>query len=467
MKDYVVLINPPLYYSHGWPCVLDVSVPPLGLLFIASYVNKYSDRFKAVVIDVAREQLSLKEIKEKVESINPLVIGISAMTPQLQGVVELGRYLKNNLSINTNIFIGGPHVSADSGFVSRFSGIFDYGITGEAEKTFLESMNRIAKGEEIPRIQEGEVIDDLDSIPFPDRGLIKREKYSEYESMIFSRGCPYACYYCSRPSISKKVRYRSVDNLIDEIKHVYKYCFGKIDFQDDTFTMDNVRVLQLCERIGRENLKLAWRCNTRIDLVDEEIIFAMKKAGCELIHFGIEAGNERIRRDVVKKGSFSNKQIYDVFKMCKKHGIKTAGYFMIGHPQETKQDIEETKKVIFNSGLDLLGLSIPIPFPGSRLYDFAKQEGVINEKIIDQFAEKKIGEGYSGNYPVFISRELPKEYIFSVMRSINRRFYLSFKTFWNRLKEDIMSFRKLKRDAKDLISIIINGMSTRKPYKYK
>ncbi|MFH0924032.1 MAG: radical SAM protein [bacterium] len=460
----VLIINPPLYFSNGIPHALDVSVPPLSILYLASYINKYSDDFIPMVIDVAVENITLKEIGERINKIKPFVIGISSMTPQLQGCVELAEFIKNNILDRPKIFLGGPHISADPDFINRFRNIFDYAITGEAEKTFLDSINNILHNRDIPRIQAGEVIMDLDSIPFPDKGLISRNKYSQYESMIFSRGCPYKCYYCSRPSISKKVRYRSVENLLGEIRYIYKFCDGKIDFQDDTFTIDKKRVLELCKGIIKENLKIEWRCNTRVDLVDEELLSAMKKAGCSLIHFGIESGNEKLRREVIKKGSFSNKQIEGVFKICKKLGIKIAAYFMIGHLGETEKELNDTRALILNSGIDLMGLSIPTPFPGSELYDRAKEKGIMNEQIIDQFARKEIGEGYTGVYPIFISEQLSKEYLFSVMKDINRRFYVNFKTFWKKIKEDITSFNKIKNDTKDFFSLLFRGISTRKPY---
>lgn len=463
-RKTVLLINPPLYFSNGLPHALDVSVPPLGILYLASYINKYSADFTSVVMDVAIEKISLKEIGDKINKINPFVIGISSMTAQLQGCVELAEFIKNNISNKPKIFLGGPHISADCDFINRFSDIFDYAITGEAEKAFLESINNILDGKQIPKIQTAETIMDLDAIPFPDKRLISRKKYSQYESMIFSRGCPYYCYYCSRPAISKKVRYRSIENLIAEIEYVYEFCDGKIDFQDDTFTIDKKRIIDLCGAILKSNLNIEWRCNTRIDLVEEELLFRMKEAGCSLIHFGIEAGNERVREELVNKGRFSNQMIYEVFKMCKKFGIRVAGYFMIGHPGETKEDLEDTKIMIFNSGIDLLGLSIPTPFPGSMLYEIAKEKGIMSEKIIDQFAKKGRGEGYVGNYPILVSQELTKEYLFGFMKDINRRFYINFRTFWKQLKNDIVSFKKIRQDTKDLFSLIFKGVSSRKPY---
>ncbi|MFH1744574.1 MAG: radical SAM protein [bacterium] len=460
----ILLINPPLYFSDGIPKSLDVSVPPLGLLYLASYINKYSSEFQVEIVDVGAEQLNLQEVGEKISFAKPFAIGISLMTPQLQGAVELAKYIRLHYKKKFKIFLGGPHVSADFNFLNRYSQLFDYAITGEAEKTFLDSLNKLLSGQKISTIQAGEVVMDLDEIPFPDKNLIKREKYNKVESILFSRGCPYQCYYCSRPSISKIIRYRSVENLIGEIKLCLKYCNGNINFQDDTFTMNRQKIIDFCESVKKENLILNWECNTRIDLVDDELLKAMRESGCSRINFGVESGNEELRRKVINKGMFTNEKIKEVFQSCRKHGIEIACYFMIGHPEETKEMVQETKNMILNYGIDILGLSLPLPFPGSSLYNIAKDKKIISEEIIDQFSEKKLGEGYSGIYPIYISEKLSAEYVFKEMKDINRKFYINFKTFWNRFKQDIASFKKLKSDAVDLIFLIVKGVSSRKPY---
>lgn len=462
--EKILLINPPIFFEKEEPKSIDVSVPPLGLMYLASYINEYSKLFEAVIIDVAAERLFLPQIGKEIEKLNPFAIGIYAMTPQLQGALELAKYLKETLSLKTKIFLGGPHVSADPEFVLRFKIFFDYAICGESEKTFLESLNKLLRGRDIQRIQAGEPIGDLDKLPIPDRNLIKRERYSKQESMMFSRGCPYNCYYCSRPAIDKKVRYRSTKSLLEEIKLVYPYCHGRIDFQDDSFTLNGNRVAEFCQAVIGEKLKLCWTCNTRIDLVDERLLKIMSQAGCDLIHFGIESGNEKVRKEIVNKGNFSNEQIKEVFYLCHKYKIKIGGYFMIGHPGETKEDLKDTRNLILNSDIDLLGLSIPTPFPGSKLFDIAKKRGIISEEIMDKFAQKKLGVGYSGVYPVLISENLTQEYVYTVMKQINRKFYLNFKTFWNRVKSDIVSFDKIGQDVNDFVSLVTKGVSTRKPY---
>ena len=454
----VLLLNPPLYFHNGNPVSMDTSVPPLGVLYLAGYINEYSDIFQAEVVDMSAERISLVDMVARIKQESPFVVGISAMTPQLQGCLELAQAINDSKS-GSLVFLGGSHISADPYFIMRFSRIFHYGISGEAEKTFLSSLERLLAKGVLPVVQKGDCVQDLDIIPFP---KYDKKIYNGRQSMVFSRGCPYNCYYCSRPAVDNKVRYRSAKNMFEELKTSN----GKVDFQDDTFTLDKARVIELCLEIMYGGLKIDWRCNTRIDLVNEELLRFMKKAGCSLIHFGIEAGNEEIRNQVVNK-SFSNKEIYEVIKLCKRMGIKTAGYFILGHPGETYETLNDTERMIFTSGIDLLGLSLPTPFPGSRLYEMAQTDRVINDETIDDFAKKELGEGYLGNYPVFISSHFSQDYLYDFMRRINRRFYFSFRILWGRLREDIFSFRKIRQDAKDFISLLLRGVSSRKPYVQK
>lgn len=459
----ILLLNPPLFFDNDQPKSLDVSFPPLGLLYLASYINQNSSLFKAKIIDIGNEKISLSQVIKKIKKIKPYVIGVTSMTPQLQGVIELTVKLKQNFP-KIPIFIGGPHISADPDFINRHHKLFDYAITGEGEITFLKSLNQLFKKNKLPKIQTSIPPSKLDDLPFPDKKLIKRQNYKQTESIMFSRGCPFQCYYCSRPSISHIVRYRSSKNLISEIKKCFPTCKGDISFQDDTFTMKRENVVEFCQSIIKQKLKISWDCNTRIDLVDQDLLSLMKQAGCHQINFGIESGNERVRKEIIHKGNFTNKDIKKIFSYCKQLKIKIACYFMIGHPTETKKELNDTKEMILNSKIDILGLSIPTPFPGSALYNIALKDGIISPQIIDDFSYKKLGVGYSGIYPVYIPKQIGRDYLYEFLKQVNRKFYLNGRTLIKHLIKDILSIRQLTSDLKDLISLIINGVSTRKPY---
>ena len=465
-KRTILLFYPPLHFADGRPHTLDSSVPPLGVLYLCAYINRYSETFEAVPIDCGAAAVSLAETERIVKDSNPWAMGISASTPQLQGALELGRRLKR-AAPERPVFLGGPHVSADPGFVSRHDDAFDYGIQGEAEKTFLDSLNTLLRGEIIPCIQQSEIVDDLDSIPPPGEDLLNWSMYGARSSMIYSRGCPYRCYYCSRPAISSRIRYRSPENVLDEIMSRLGRSKGRIDFQDDTFTLNRRRVMDLCLLIQRRGLNLDWHCNGRIDTVDEEMLEAMACAGCTLIHFGIETGDDRLRREVVRKGGFTTEDIHRVYRWCRKNSIEVGAYYMIGHQSETRRQIAKTKDLILKSGNSVLGVSIPTPFPGSKLYEIAEAEGIISQEIIDRFAEKKLGEGYEGNYPVYTDPELDKEQVFELRKNIIRSFYLQPRVMWSVLKQHIGSPKGVAKLIRDSANVLIKGSSPRQPYKHK
>jgi len=463
----VLLINPPLYFSDGIPYSIDTAVPPLGLLCLASYINEYSDYINIEVLDIAPYKISVNELKAKLHQHEYMAFGITSMTPQLQGAVETAKVIRQEVGNDIPIFLGGSHISSSPNFLTYYENIFDYGITGEAEKTFLESLHSIMNGKSIPKIQQSEIIANFDSVPFDYRGLLDRSKYQASETVLYSRGCPFKCYYCSRPAIDKKIRYRSLDNIIQQLTDCYEQSKGYIDFQDDTFTINRKKVIEFCQGIKETGLKFHWMCNTRIDLVDEELLSCMSDSGCYQINFGVESGNERIRKEIIKKGQFTNEQVYQVFGWCRKHKIEVGAYFMLGHPTETKAELEDTKKMVLNAKIDILGLSISTPFPGSQLYDIAKNENIINEQMIIDFAEKRLGEGYAGIYPVYVPKGMTHDYLLEQIAFLNRKFYLNVGTFWKRLKKDLTSFKQLKSDAKDFFALVMKGTSSRKPYVKK
>ena len=457
----VLFINPPLYFdSRLQPQSLDVSLPHLGLLYLATYINHHSQIFRAKIIDIGAQNLNLEQTINKIKKTNPLAICLTAMTPQLQGLYTLATAIRQTGP--QTVILGGPHISGDPDFINRHPRLFDYAITGEAETTLLQSLNKLHLHQKIPLIQSGKAVRNLNRLPIPNRHLINRRLYQPAESILFSRGCPFHCYYCSRPAISRLVRYRSTSNLISEIKQTYQYHHSLIDFQDDTFTLRHPPIINLCQTIIRQKIKLSWACNTRVDMVDKKLLTLMKKAGCRQINFGIESASLQLRHQIIKKGNFTNRQIQQTFQTCRSLKIKVAAYFMIGHPTETKKNLQATRKMIMTYPIDILGLSIPLPFPGAPLYKIAEKQGIISSQIIDNFACGKIGLGYSDIYPQFHTPALSPDYLHRQMTQINRRFYLRPRTVFSNFKS-IMS--SPKKSLNDLTSLIKYGMSSRKPYK--
>ena len=466
-RKRILLVNPPLHFSRGVPRTLEVSAPHLGLLYLAGYAKQHSDAFDFHYMDVGPEQLNLRDIKARVEALRPFAIGISSNTPQLQGTLELARFLRAETRIEAPVFLGGPHVSADEGFIHRHPGLFDHAITGEAEKTFLDSLHRLLNGNPPPRLQPGQPIANLDEIPFPDRSLVKMHRYSRRQTCLLSRGCPYKCYFCASFFVGDKLtktRYRSATNMLGELKQIAAYGGGEITFSDDTFTLKKRLVLDLCTLIREAGLAIRWSCNARVDTLDDEMIAAMRGAGCEWVFMGVEAASERLRKMIIKKGRFSNDDIRRRIDACHRHGVRVGGYFILGHPGETVAEMHQTRDMMLGYGFDGISLGALLPFPGTEMYEMAKRAGVIDDRTLDRWANKEMGEGYGGAFPVFIPEGVDRDEVFSQMRTINRKFYLNFKTFWYRLRRDLTSWNDLKLDVKQFISILTRGGSSIRPF---
>ena len=194
-------------------------------------------------------------------------------------------------------------------------------------------------------------------------------------TIFTSRGCPFKCAFCDRPHLGKRFRKRSAINVVDELESCVKIGISEFLFYDDTFSIDKERVIEICKEIKKRGLKIGWDIRTRIDTVDAEIIQQLKSAGCQGIHYGIEAGTSKVLRNL-KKG-INIEQAKVVFKKTKKYGVRVLAYFMIGNPGETAEDIEITFQVMKDLNPDYVHLTILTPFPGTEIYSNALERGVI------------------------------------------------------------------------------------------
>ncbi|MBI4217170.1 MAG: cobalamin B12-binding domain-containing protein [Chloroflexi bacterium] len=460
--NVVTLIAPPIcYQKDGQPIVLDATFPPLGLLYLAAAFER--ENISVSILDVGAKGLTLAETMAVLETDRPLVVGISAMTPVLQGAVQIAEEIKRTFGDAIRIALGGAHISADPRFIERFP-CFDFAITGEGELTFPALVKRVLGGEKIQGLHRGEALQNLDDIPFPARHLLDQSDYQDKSAMIATRGCPFNCYFCSRPAVAKRVRHRSPQNIVTEMKSLCDLNGRYFQFQDDTLTVNRTFTLALCEEIVSQGLKVKWTANTRIDLVDEELVASLSRAGCYTLVFGIESGNQRVREQVIGK-RFSNEQILKVMGWCRKYAIDVDGFFMIGHPTETEKEVRETVDFMQRSGFNIVGLSIPTPFPGSNLYEIALQAGVVSNDSIDRFARGELGQGYAGVYPVYVPDSMTREGLEDIRRKALRGFYLRPSYILRRLSKDFRSFSLLKRDLAEGLSYLIRGSSQRSPYR--
>ena len=346
----------------------------------------------------------LKEIPGTVRNFNPDLIGITAWTTFAASAFRVAAICKE-WNRDVSVVMGGPHISIKYDEVMKICPDVDFLIRGEGEKTFVElakaleskdkakalkNINGILyrQNREIVHNPDREFIQDLDAIPLPARDLLLNKDSYNSEDMgllMTSRGCPYNCSYCATSIWERKTRYRSIDNVINEIKLVIdKYGTRQFTFKDDSFTVNRKRVLEFCDRLINEDIRINWDCNTRVNLVDEEILNKMKKAGCNGIKVGVETGSERILKLINKRISFE--QCKKAVKLFRKVGIHWTGYFMMGLPSETKEDVYQTLKFMKELRPDYASFSVYEPFPGTELFNSGVEKGLVQkERTLDDF----------------------------------------------------------------------------------
>jgi radical SAM superfamily enzyme YgiQ (UPF0313 family) len=267
----------------------------------------------------------------------------------------------------------------------------DYVVVGEGEMTFRELLANLENPGDVKGIayrkSDGSVvrtpprvhIKDINELPIPVfESSINKCDYKNFKNaelyvwyLIGARGCPFECIYCAS---DKVVRYRSLEHIMKEIVYVKKkYGIKQFSFVDDSFSLSRNRALELCKYLKDEGVK--WRCNTRVDLVDEEMVSAMKKSGCLSTAVGIETGSPKTM-EIIKK-NISYDKIVTALDLFGKYNIPVAGYFMIGFPWETRDDMEQTLEFIQRLSLDDFQLNIATPLPGTQLFQSLVDTGKI------------------------------------------------------------------------------------------
>ena len=462
-----LLINPPVSIEalYGKFAKGGSDQPPLSLCYLASYLLKYKKEVE--ILDAAKQRLSAEDIMKEISKSAPAIIGFHTCTPYIKTVKLLASQIKSRWP-NILVIAGGPHFLCDpAGDVENSE--LDVIATGEGEQTCLEIVEGLERAggdlksflansaQEINGItykKDGkgvrnpsrELIQDIDVIPYPARHLLPpldtyRMSVVSYKRLpatgiVTARGCPFRCTFCINSIFKERVRLHSVDYIIGEVDElINRYKIRDITFLDDVLTVNKERTRQICDELAKRKDKLTWSCNIRIGLVDKEILKYMKKAGCWLVMVGVESGNQEIL-DRIKK-QIKLEQAVELCNWCKEAGLMVHPNFIIGHPGETEETIDQTinfaKKLYSHYPL----FTLMTPFPGTELWNMAKEYGELKADDFDNFS-------LGGDDPCFIPHGLSKELLIAKRKEAYRKCYLNFPMMMRHLRS-LKSFEDIKR----------------------
>lgn len=366
-------------------------VPPIGLGYLASALRS-DGHSNVVILDCLKERMSYQELRQFFKKWQPKIVGFQVFSYDFNSVVKSIRILKEECP-ESKVLIGGPHVSATAADSLREIEGADFGFVGEAEIGLPLLVRRIL-GEEIdfkkiPGLVWREnniiyqnpkaIIKDLDSLKFPAWDLISPASYPDTPQGAFymnfpiapistTRGCPYACSFCgSGVNMGHKLRFRKINNVLDEMEMLYRdFTVKEFHIIDDLFNFNKERVLQFCQGIKDRKLKISYTFpnGLRLNQIDKEMLREMKATGLYAFTVGIESGSQRIL-DLMNK-NLSLEIIEEKINLIKSVGLEPNGFFIIGYPGETIEDIKATVRFAKKLKLKRAHFSNFLPLPGTE-----------------------------------------------------------------------------------------------------
>lgn len=399
-------------------------LPPTDLMYLASIAEQQG--LEAMIRDYSLGGNFEEDLKE----FKPDYLLLNVVTPTLQSDLDCLKIAKKICPKIITIAKGAVFLTFNSEILLKNKAL-TYIISGEAEETLKELLSGDVEINDILGLwhRDGLVakfngvrpfIQNLDELPFPARHLIDNNIYrrpdnNNVQAVIkVSRGCPHYCFFClATPTSGSKVRMRSPENIIAEIREcITKYNIKNFIFWSDIFNQDREWTMNLCKKIIDSGLKFTWSANTRADTADERMAKYMHKAGCRLVSIGVESGSQYIL-DKIGKGTTIN-EIRDTVKAFKKAKIKVYNYFVIGLPWDDEDTINETINFAIELDSDFVSFYTATPLPATRFYHYVKNE--LHEEI----------ESFENSYyePCISTYSLSKERILELHKRAVKAFYL-------------------------------------------
>lgn len=440
----VAMLNPPMDFDTALGKATDIGkftvMIPQGLASMASLLRE--NGMACSIIDAYAEGLNIEQMIARISEHRADILGISAVTPVMPVALAIAVQVKKRLPA-VRIVMGGPHPSIlpDEALAD---GSVEAVVRGEGELTLLAICRAIEekrgyggiKGvsyRENGRITHNEpagYINDLDELPRPAYDLLPMHLYtsppqwsvaSPSFQLSASRGCPFNCGFCC-VGMGRKVRCKSARNVCDEIEYlVDNHNCRQIVFVDTTFPFNERHSEEVCGEMIRRGLnkKIVWFTSTRVDIVNPRILGLMRKAGCRLITYGVESGDQRIL-DSVRKG-ISLAQVSSAVDMANKAGIDITASYILGLPGESADTIRKT--IAFAKRLNTLyaQFNVIVPYPGTQVYDYAEKNGLLRNKDWNNYVSLT---SLTELDPPFIAEGMTKEGLLGLQKKAYNSFYL-------------------------------------------
>ena len=343
-------------------------VIPISLGYLAAFLIKYG--FKVKIINLSQKSgYSVKGLENLIKDFSPQLVGFSTYQRNILYVLGIARFIKE-INKEIKIILGGPQITFMPSSALKNMSMVDYLCRCEGEITLLNVAKAIAGGNPFKDIKgvtyriNGEIIEtekiegyeDLDKYPSPH--LMGIFDYSQVDEVIMltSRGCPFNCIFCYTPVASKhKIKFHSVERVLEEIKWVVKKGKYRLWFADPNFSYKSERVREILEGILKEGLKVNIWLETRADLIDEDMIKLMKKTGVYTIAFGLESAVERVLKIIKKR--LSLERLKKAISLAQKYGIEVELFSQYALPGETFEDALKTLEFVKSQGIKIQGNS--------------------------------------------------------------------------------------------------------------
>lgn len=390
----ITLVNPPVDFRKSLGKIKKIAsetvMIPLGLAYVAGMAKRRG--FDVAFIDAYAENLSLDETIKRIRQSGPQIVGISSVTPTVPSMLYIAQQLKNGAS-DIVIVAGGAHPTVFPEKILASEAI-DIVVRREGEDTFADLAETLLKEGSLKGIkgisykdkngviihnEDRPYIPDLDRLPFPAYDSLRMDLYSApphwlvakpaYQ-MLASRGCPFNCTFCGIKALGRAVRHRSIGNIITEMDFLHhKYNCREVMFVDATFPINKKIGMEFCNELIVSGLhkKIKWVTETRVDIVDYELLKHMHKAGCRVVGYGLESGSEKMLKRIKKNASLDRAR--EAVKISKKAGLDVYASFIMGLPGETMEDMRHTVDFIKSMDIDYPKINLLVPYPGSELYD--------------------------------------------------------------------------------------------------